>query len=1388
MVESQDSIVHPAGGSISLPEPTTKRWKPLRLGLVELFHYDSEEFWFKDGHLLLRGNNGTGKSKVLSLTMPFLLDANLKSSRIEPDGDSGKRMSWNLLMGTLDRRIGYAWIEFGCVSASGEYQFLTLGAGMLASAGKTGVDSWYFLIEGGERSPRMNRDLWLTNADRVVLTKDRLRDAIQGHGQLFPNAVAYRRAVDERLFRLGQVRYDALIDTLIQLRQPQLSKKPDEVALSAALSEALPPIAVELLVDVADALGKLEDERHILDQYQSLSGAVHRFEERYRTYAGTRSRREAKALRHAQTDFDNASRAKNDAEERFHKAEDAERTAKSNETTAELSVAEARTSYSVLQDDPANVDAKRLDRATERVADSRKEHVAASQAATRAKKTADVAEEQLRTYSERVRSHARDADKHASDSASAADACSFPETLLGNVLLAKPGSQLHSLEAAAYDRARGELRGAVPSRREGVALVRSLLAVVEKERLSLENTQRRCDQARDDLEEARESRAAAEDKFDTEGRAHVQAWSEHAGGLRELRIDVDETLAGIGDWVLNPETEHPGRKALEAAHAATAFNLASEQTAIEAERRAAQVRIESLQQERAELVLGTDPEPTPPLTRGAEVRASREGAPLWKLVDFVEDVPPEIAAALEAALEASGILDAWVTPAGELVAVGGDSGLLDTTLNIRGVSSSSIAQWLVPVASDVVVVESAHVQRLLESIGCAEADTGDEAWIGLNGGYRLGLVSGTWRKAEASYIGATSRARARTRRIAEIDLSLQELSDLLVSLQALAGEVVARRDRARSELQSAPSEAMLRTWRAQCEEAIKAERRAGQRLDEAQAALAEVKERHAGALLQLEQDAADLQLPFTPGELAAVEDALAAFESKVSKLLESVQMLRTLQPELVAQQQRRDDAQGLLEEAVGTELQRHEQLVEAEAELKTLESTVGLKVQELRDELARLRTAVDSSEKAAKAARQEAQTAGEARAVAATTFDGKKLALDQQVELRGSAIARLQQFAASGVLGAGAPDLAIPELVAPWTIDPALGLARRMEQALAHLSDSDDAWNKVQKHINEDLSTLQSALSGLGYQCNGEQTDFGLVVSVVYQNRPESPDRLAKLLEREIADRSELLTSKEKEVLENHLQAEIAAEVQRLLKMADDHVSAINEELKKHPTSTGVKFRLLWEPLAETEGAPLGLPEARKRLLNTSSDLWSADDRKVVGTMLQQRIQAERELADAGAHAGTSLSEQLARALDYRRWHRFRVERWQANQWRKLSGPASSGERALGLTVPLFAAVASFYGRSEGATAPRLMLLDEAFAGIDDAARAHCMALIREFDLDFIITSEREWACYAELPGVSICQLQRREGVDAVYVSRWTWDGKAKKQQPDPDSRFPSQA
>jgi uncharacterized protein (TIGR02680 family) len=412
--------------------------------------------------------------------------------------------------------------------------------------------------------------------------------------------------------------------------------------------------------------------------------------------------------------------------------------------------------------------------------------------------------------------------------------------------------------------------------------------------------------------------------------------------------------------------------------------------------------------------------------------------------------------------------------------------------------------------------------------------------------------------------------------------------------------------------------------------------------------------------------------------------------------------------------------------------------------------------------------AVGEAQAASEAAEKASRAAGEARAVADTRAANAEATLRERSELRAQAVARLQSFTATGLLSAALPMLEIPDQWAAWTIDPALSLARRAEQALAEINDSDEAWARIQGRIAEDFGELQRALSALGQQAQAETSDYGLAVVIMYENRPERPDQLLQRLAEEIAQRRELLSANEREILENHLQAEIATEVQWLLQTAEQQVEGINRELYKRLTSTKMRYRLQWLPIAEgAEGAPIGLEAARKRLLNTSADLRSAEDRRVVGAMLQQRIAAERERADARTRLGGGrLLDQLVWALNYRHWHEFRVQRLQASEWRRLSGLASSGERALGLTVPLFAAVASFYSLSGYPHAPRLALLDEAFAGIDAAARAHCMGMIREFDLDLVITSESEWACYAELPGVSICHLQRREGVDAVFVSR----------------------
>ena len=1368
----------------NLPTPDRARWQPQRLGLVELFHYDSEEFWFRDGHLLLRGNNGTGKSKVLSLTLPLLFDAQLKSSRIEPDGDPGKKMAWNLLLGRHDRRMGYAWIEFGRMSESGAAEYLTLGCGLFAAAARPQVDSWFFVLEG----QRIGEDIWLTSPQRVVLTRERLRDALEGRGQVFDTAAAYRRAVDERLFHLGPARYAALMDTLIQLRQPQLSKKPDETNLSNALTEALPPMSTDLLTDVADALNQLEEYRRELEEYEALERAVGQFNQRYRVYASTQARRQARNLRSAQTGFDTASRTLNEGRIALESAQAGEGLARTAHEDAETALSTSRTRLEQLQDDPAMGDAKRLEQADR---DAQARHKEAERAQRVRAEAQARFERERQTTSERDR-YAGQAEQALAEArgiaASHAERTGIGDDYAGNPLAALDATGLTSLQPLVFDTARNDLRHAIATRREQTALMQRRCNDVDQAEQVQARQQQVRDERQDETEEAVARREEADTSVEMQGRDLLDAWQSHFDGLQQLRLDTGPSpLEALAAWVVSLQGNNPARDALHAAQQTASERLAQHHASLSAERRALDDEQVMLQAERARLEQGEDAAPPQPSYRAPEARDDRIGAPLWQLVDFRGNVDSEQRAGIEAALQAAGLLDAWVTPDGCLHSASGAPLLHDTHWLERSPQPHSLAEWLLPSKEtdrEAAPVPATTLQRLLEGVACSAQDDGvAEAWVSFDGRFRLGALGGAWHKPAAAYIGYTARAASRARRLEEIAVRLRQLDDELAALQQRFEQHALNRQQAVDEWQRAPGDDALRAAHVDAAARAREFQAACTRLEQADQLLLAAAQKLGAARQDLARDATDLCLPDTRAALQTIGETLQQFAESLHALFQSARELRDTRVELGRQQLREREAQLDAEQSAQAWGEQCASAEEARIRLETLRESVGVQVEELQQRLKDARNRVNDAEALHKQCNDALRLAGEQRARAEQKAQDAQALLAERVATRQSAVSHLQGFAATGLLASAMSDADIPDHRMPWTIEPALTLARRTEQQLAHVKDDDDAWTHVQSQISQDYSELGRALAALSHQAQAETNDYGLVVTIIYQNRPERPDQLTARLAGEIAQRRELLTAGERKVLENHLQAEIAAAVQKLLQDAERQVAAINAELEKRPTSTGVRFRLQWQPLPESiEGAPVGLEAARKRLLNTSTDLWSAEDRRVVGGMLHQRIGIERNRADAAD--GGSLLDQLARALDYRHWHRFRVQRWQDGQWRPLSGPASSGERALGLTVPLFAAVSSYYTQSGYADAPRLVLLDEAFAGIDDAARAHCMGLIHEFDLDFVITSEREWACYAELPGVAICQLQRREGIDAVHVSRWTWDGRARRQDTDPDRRF----
>lgn len=308
--------------------------------------------------------------------------------------------------------------------------------------------------------------------------------------------------------------------------------------------------------------------------------------------------------------------------------------------------------------------------------------------------------------------------------------------------------------------------------------------------------------------------------------------------------------------------------------------------------------------------------------------------------------------------------------------------------------------------------------------------------------------------------------------------------------------------------------------------------------------------------------------------------------------------------------------------------------------------------------------------------------------------------------------------------------------------------------------------NACARHVTD----LQTEMSVHGGKAEQTLTDDLLVITVAYCGHRGSVQELGDALTRDLTERETLLSAQERELIENHLVDEAGAQLGSRIVAAEQQVAGMNTQLENCATSTGMTLRLRWVP---SPAAPTALREAMP-VLRQTHQVWGPTQRDTLGELLQVEIERAREADEHGTWAG-----HLAQALDYRQWFTFVVERGVPEGWRRAAGPASGGERVLAATLPLFAAAASHYS-SGRETSPRLGLLDEAFAGVDDRARQDCMGLLTAFDLDCVMTSEREWGCYPEVPGLSICHLIRREGIDAVLVSRWRWDGAVRTEAPDP--------
>jgi uncharacterized protein (TIGR02680 family) len=1326
-------------------ESCVTRFEPIRAGIINMWDYRDEEFCFAGGWLVLRGPNGSGKTKALEVLFPFVLDGRIDSKRLNPFAAEDRTMKSNLLFRGGENAVGYVWLE---LRHRGTGEAVTIGVGLHAARHRDTPVRWHFVADG-----RVGVDFSLITADDRPMTRKQLAEQI-GEQSLYSSPAEYRTAIDQRLFGLGTERYEQLLTLILTLRRPQLAKNLDPVKLSGTLTEGLRPVDDDLIAEAARSFDDMEAVATTLEGLTAADEATRAFLTSYATYLRTHARSAADALT-GRREVSTARRAELAADiAALAGAETGQAQAQARREETENGLAGLRARLDQLKSSGAY-------QAVEQLADLERlvrtnEQAAAEAAAELARRGASTA---------RARAEAEGAAAELADTES---------------LVSRTAAELadHATEAgigwrpadAAPDGFTERAGARVTARLEDVRAVRAAL-----------DTHRRAEHARDlarlALDRALAAAAAAEqaereaaDAVDT-ARAQAQEaltrWAaSHAGllgeaAMRELTGALAAAIEAFGD---------PDAATLEAVF--TAATTAAEQAArdeqarLRAEHTAAQAQRERTEQERDRIAAQHDDAPPAHPGRTAD-RSGRDGAPLWRLVRFADGVGDAQAAALEAALEAAGMLDAWIAPDAREVAPGDSDAYLVPGAPVGG---SSLADVLVP--EDGTAVPAARVGAVLASVAVGGDLFSSPAVVGPDGRYSHGVTAGAHHKQHAEFIGATARARRRAARIAECEARIAELNEVLAGLrdrlEALA-VTLSELTQARAALPRTAAIAAAGRAHSQAVGELRAARSA---TDSAQYSYDESVAACTVTERALRRTAIEHALE--PGQADPVEAAARRFEASAASLTGRWRELA----------QRRDaaaSADGRLKQAIEEERactraesaarRRH---TEEAAKLTALHGTVGKEAQQVMAQIDDAERGIAAAEAAQSAARAAEMEAVKATSAATERVAAGRRALGVAVAEERATARGLAPFAARELLDVlkCPPGLAWPAQEADWAVDdlpgPVIDVHAAILGATRDLTPSEASLKSSATRLTRALEDLQAQLAAAGqdYHPAWDSADGVIVVRIADEQGPLPAGAFAERIAAARRDQELLLTESEQRILEDALLARLAQQIHERTVDARDLIGRMNTEMRSRKMSSGKTVGVRWllaDGLDDEQRAVCKLLDADASRLTPDS---LARMRGHFAAQIKTARAARRELP---------YRELLAQVLDYRRWRQFvflmvSPEGTEETLTRTRHSRLSGGEQSVSLHLPLFAAAHAMLN-SAAPHAPRLLALDEAFAGVDDAGRGELMGLAAQFDLDLFMTGYDLWATQAAVRAAAHYDLAHSPIQHTVSALLLVWDG-----------------
>lgn len=1370
-----------AATSGGLPNPCRDRWQVLRSGVVNLWEFDVAEYWYADGRAQLVGANQSGKSTLMALTTLILLAGDLDRTLVDTFGQQHKSFRYYVepTDDPADRREtdastsrGWAWVEYGRLGSAGP-EFFTTALFTRARRGQNDYVKKWITCAG---DARVGDGLELHAGSAASEPKD-LADVPGFHAAT--DAKEYRARVATTLFGFaGTDRLEAAVRMLKVLRTPHLGQKLDPSFFTDQMRQALPAVdsaEIEQLAEGWDQLDRLAADR---DAAAAARGAVAGYVSKsFGPWADAVLLHAADELVGANTAFDRVTRDVRAAEERHRDAEDTSAALAGELEQTERAAQEAAAAHVTLLQSRAYTDARS---ATANVENLRDKAAAAARevTATRGKRTGA-----MRQVNDLRSEHDGDRERHdksvsaADDAAAAAAAAAADAGLPADAALWAQERDVTRLEAAAQGRrsdirtARGLLRqAAIADRRaeelqkeedrtDGEERTRTALAGAA-EHLLTEQIQGLSDA----LERWAGTAPDAPDGALREGwlervRAQVQHRTPQAVLRAAVRTDWLEPLTG--PW----QAQAGALRAAASSAREQARHVDEEADAVECQR-----------------------EPVPPAPVGWSRRVRPDapgvaGGPLWRLVDPVEGTDARVVGHLEAALAAAGLLDAWVTPDGVWQA---DRDETDVVVRPAGHAPGGgrvtgdvrTLAAVLRVAGDAGTC-TGTVQELLDRIGYAPEGADMTAdCLSSDGRWQYALAAGRAVPGPdgPELLGTAARTEARGRRVAALRAQAEQLREQAGGYDDAAAAFERRVVAAARAATDAPSDdAVVR--------AATALRHARQELEDAQrlaakAAAAAQDARVAAA------DATSALLTFTgPRNLPGTDQELDRAADAATAAAQAAATMGRLTERVV-------EARRVLERSAG-------HLATAADQLETL-------TQELADAEGRAAAAETAATVAAEAlGRPEREILERAEALArqAKELEKQVKALNTDVKVHEAEVGKAQEALAQAGVRRSEVERTRDQALARWWVPVDHGLAgmrdlpeasgRLLTHAIAQAqaarralrvpswpedpAGKEDrvrmAWSRLTGGALVELrAVLESSGGRTAHVVDAaEPGALGSVVVVVDSSgSPVNPTQAIDRLEEQVQALAASHDQQMQKVLWELLHSTFVDHLRDRLVSVIGLLHDVNLVLAAHPHGANAVTLRLRRIAADKHAEAFAVLASLER-----GSVEAEAVQEQVRAFLEQQIHLAQ---DAGRGGPRDWKDYLVEQLDYRSWFDVVTDyRVGDTGWRPLTKEVhakdSGGGKVITLLQPLLATLVALY--SQSSVAPRPLWLDEAFTGVDDGNRSAMLAMLVEFDLDFLLAGPAAMVAAAQVPAAAVWTITRAPAPDpGVDLGLMLWAGR----------------